>query len=385
MRFYAISTKSWYDPRMNERTSDAFDALLVLSFGGPEGHEEVRPFLENVTHGRGIPPERLDDVAVHYHHFGGISPINALNREIIANVEKELASRDRKLPVYFGNRNWKPFDNEAAEQMADDGVKNALVLATSAWGGYSGCQQYQEDIQGMIKHLESQGQSITFTKLRQFYDHPRFVSTMAQLVQDSYAKLPDELRDEARLVFTAHSIPLTADNAAGTPEDGSLYSAQVKEASALIAEAVGVSDFDVVWQSRSGSPHTPWLEPDIVDHAVELNEKGQKALVVCPVGFISDHMEVIWDLDSELMEEVEKRNMVVERVATVGPTDEFAALVVDLIEEAELKRVIERLGKLPARGSSINGAPCSEGCCGTAKHQTARVNPNARPAAPAAN
>ncbi|BAU95890.1 ferrochelatase [Corynebacterium suranareeae] len=368
---------------MNERSSDAFDALLVLSFGGPEGHEEVRPFLENVTRGRGIPPERLDDVAVHYHHFGGVSPINGLNREIIANVEKELASRDLKLPVYFGNRNWKPFDNEAAELMADDGVKNALVLATSAWGGYSGCQQYQEDIQGMIKHLEAQGQSITFTKLRQFYDHPRFVSTMARLVQESYAKLPDDLRDEARLVFTAHSIPLSADNAAGTPEDGALYSKQVKEASALIAEAAGVKDFDVVWQSRSGSPHVPWLEPDIVDHAVELHEEGQKALVVCPVGFISDHMEVIWDLDSELMEEADKRGMVVERVATVGPTDEFAALVVDLVEEAELKRTIERLGKLPARGSSVNGAPCGEGCCGTAKHTTTRVNPNARSATPA--
>ncbi|ANE04060.1 ferrochelatase [Corynebacterium crudilactis] len=352
---------------MNERTSDAFDALLVLSFGGPEGHEEVRPFLENVTRGRGIPPERLDDVAVHYHHFGGVSPINALNKEIIANVETELASRGVDLPVYFGNRNWKPFDNEAADLMAKDGVKNALVLATSAWGGYSGCQQYQEDIQGMIEHLEAQEESITFTKLRQFYDHPRFVGTMARLVQDSYAKLPEYLRGEARLVFTAHSIPLAADDAAGTPQDGSLYSQQVKEASALIAAAAGVEDFDVVWQSRSGNPRTPWLEPDIVDHAVELHEKGQKALIVCPVGFISDHMEVIWDLDSELMEEAERRNMVVERVATVGPTPDFAALVADLIEEAQLKRIIERLGTLPVRGSSINGAPCGDGCCGTSK------------------
>ena len=352
---------------MNERTSDDFDALLVLSFGGPEGHEEVRPFLENVTRGRGIPPERLDDVAVHYHHFGGISPINALNKEIIANVEKELAQRGMDLPVYFGNRNWKPFDNEAAELMARDSIKHPLVFVTSAWGGYSGCQQYQEDIQGMISHLESIGESLTFTKLRQFYDHPRFVNTMARLVQESFAKLPEEKRETARLVFTAHSIPLTADDASGLPTDGSLYSAQVKESSALIAAAAGISDFDVVWQSRSGSPHTPWLEPDIVDHAVELNEQGQEALVVCPVGFISDHMEVIWDLDSELMEEAEKRNMLVERVATVGPTDDFAALVVDLIEEAELKRSIERLGKLPARGSSVNGAPCGEGCCGSSK------------------
>ncbi|WP_053544898.1 ferrochelatase [Corynebacterium deserti] len=366
---------------MNDRTSDAFDALLVLSFGGPEGHEEVRPFLENVTRGRGIPPERLDDVAVHYHHFGGVSPINGLNKEIIANVEQELSSRGMNLPVYFGNRNWKPFGNEAADQMAADGVKNALVFATSAWGGYSGCRQYQEDIQGMIAHLGEQGRKITFTKLRQFYDHPRFVATMARLVQESYDKLSDELRQDARLVFTAHSIPLSADTASGAPEDGSLYSAQVRQASELIAQAVGIEDFDVVWQSRSGSPHIPWLEPDIVDHAIELHESGHKALVVCPVGFISDHMEVIWDLDSELMEEAEKRGLVVERVATVGPTQDFAALVVDLIEEVEMKRTIERLGKLPSRGCSVNGAPCNDGCCAPAKRPTTLVNPNAPSAA----
>ncbi|MCK2200152.1 ferrochelatase [Corynebacterium callunae] len=369
---------------MNIRSSDSYDALLVLSFGGPEGHEEVRPFLENVTRGRGIPPERLDEVAVHYHHFGGVSPINELNREIIANVERELANRGMDLPVYFGNRNWVPFGNEAADLMAADGVKNALVLATSAWGGFSGCKQYQEDIQGMVAHLGAQDKEITFTKLRQFYDHPRFISQMAQSVRESFEKVPAELRAEARLVFTAHSIPLAADKASGTPEDGSLYSQQVREASELIAQAAGIEDFDLVWQSRSGSPSIPWLEPDIVDHAVELNENGQKAVVVCPVGFISDHMEVIWDLDSELMEEAQKRNMVVERVATVGPSPEFAGMVADLIEEVELKRTIEKLGKLPARGCTVNGAPCAEGCCTAAKRPTSRVNPNAE-SVPAAN
>lgn len=356
---------------MNVRSSDSYDALLVLSFGGPEGHEEVRPFLENVTRGRGIPPERLDEVAVHYHHFGGVSPINQLNREIIANVERELTQRGMDLPVYFGNRNWLPYGTEAADQMAADGVKNALVLATSAWGGFSGCRQYQEDIQGMVRHLEEQGKEITFTKLRQFYDHPRFIQQMADSVRESFGKLPAELRAEARLVFTAHSIPTAADNASGTPEDGPLYSQQVREASELIAQAAEIADFDLVWQSRSGSPEIPWLEPDIVDHAVDLNEKGQKALVVCPVGFISDHMEVIWDLDSELMEEAEKRNMLVERVATVGPSESFAALVVDLIEEVELKRTIEKLGTLPARGCTVNGASCAEGCCTIRKRPAA--------------
>lgn len=349
---------------MTAPSSAPFDALLVLSFGGPEGPGEVRPFLENVTRGRGIPPERLDEVGAHYHHFGGVSPLNALNREIIGNLRTELDARNHPLPVYFGNRNWKPFDNEAAEQMAADGVRNALVLATSAWGGYSGCAQYQEDIRGMIAHLESIGApAITFTKLRQFYDHPRFIRTMARFVGESYARLPEELRDEARLVFTAHSIPTAADEASGTPEDGPLYSSQVMESARLIAGAAGVADFDLVWQSRSGSPHIPWLEPDIVDHAVDLNEHGQQALVVCPVGFISDHMEVIWDLDSELMEEARQCGMTVERVATVGPTAEFSAMVVDLIEELELKRSIERLGVLPARGCSVNGAVCAPGCC----------------------
>lgn len=369
---------------MNARTpdtkSDAYDALLVLSFGGPEGPEEVRPFLENVTRGRGIPPERLDEVGAHYYHFGGVSPLNRLNKEIIANVEAELAARGYDIPVYFGNRNWKPFDNEAAEQMAADGIRNALVFATSAWGGYSGCRQYHEDIQGMRAHLEEIGApEVTFTKLRQFYDHPRFVRTMAQYVRESFDKLPEDLRDEARLVFTAHSIPLNAKDADGTPIDGSIYSRQVEESSALIAKEVGVTDFDVVWQSRSGSPHVPWLEPDIVDHAVELNEtNGQKALVVCPVGFISDHMEVIWDLDSELMDEATRRGMIIERVATVGSSDEFATMVVDLIDEIEMKRVIERLGTLPVRGSTVNGEPCVPGCCAPRKRPAAsQTNPNA--------
>ncbi|WP_080794884.1 ferrochelatase [Corynebacterium pacaense] len=349
---------------MNASRPDAYDALLVLSFGGPEGHEEVRPFLENVTRGRGIPPERLDDVAVHYHHFGGVSPINGLNREIIANVERELADRGISIPVYFGNRNWLPYGADAAEQMARDGVRNALVLATSAWGGYSGCRQYQEDIQQLIEHLDAEGlPAITFTKIRQFYDHPLFIDTMVAHVRDSFAELPEDRRGRARLVFTAHSIPLTSVDADGTKIDGSLYSDQVRESSALIAEGLGITDYDVVWQSRSGAPHVPWLEPDIVDHAVDLNERGIDTLVVCPVGFISDHMEVIWDLDSELMDEAARRGMTVVRTATAGPTESFAAMVVDLIEEQGSHRQPERRGCLPLRGTSVNGAPCAEGCC----------------------
>lgn len=369
---------------MDTRPLDSFDALLVLSFGGPEGHDDVRPFLENVTRGRGIPPERLDDVEVHYHHFGGRSPINDLNREIIANVEQVLKQRNIDLPVYFGNRNWKPFDTEVTEEMARDGVRNALVLATSAWGGYSGCKQYQEDIQRVRSHLKSTGgPDIRMTKIRQFYDHPKFIHAVADSIRNSFAELPDALRDDARLVFTAHSIPLTVDPQTGIPRDASLYSSQVAEASKMVAQELGITDYDVVWQSRSGDPRRPWLEPDIVDHAEALHSAGVKAIVAAPIGFISDHMEVIWDLDSELMDEAKKWGMTVNRAQTVGPTPEFATMIVDLIEELTAGLPEQRLGELPSRGSSVNGEECGPQCCGSPQRRPSNIsreNPNAETA-----
>lgn len=334
-----------------------FDALLVLSFGGPEGVADVRPFMENVTRGRGIPPERLDEVSEHYYNFDGISPLNALNREIIANLQAELPD----LPIYFGNRNWHPFAAEAAEQIARDGHTNVAVLATSAWGGYSGCRQYDEDIAQMRQHLSDQGlPEVTFTKLRQFFDHPLFVETSAQLIKRAYQEIDDP---NARLVFTAHSIPTAADEAAGTPDDGPLYSRQVAEASRLIAETLGVTDFDLVWQSRSGAPHIPWLEPDIVDHAEALAAQGVKKLVVYPVGFISDHIEVVWDLDTELMNRAKELGMTVVRAGTVGPTSAFTQLIIELLAEHAGKAQPRQLGSVPVRGCTANGAPCSPECC----------------------
>ncbi|AJE33188.1 ferrochelatase [Corynebacterium humireducens NBRC 106098 = DSM 45392] len=344
-----------------------FDALLVLSFGGPEGDEEVVPFLENVTRGRGIPRERLEKVGEHYFHFGGVSPLNRLNREIIGNLEKELASRGMELPVYFGNRNWHPFGEDTAEQMSRDGVRRALVFATSAWGGYSACLQYNEDIRRMIAHLEEKGvEPVEFTKLRQFYDHPVFVRLMADAVRESLDKVPAERRDATRVLFTAHSVPTAADEAAGGPEDPHLYSRQVAEASRLIAEAAGVDEYDVVWQSRSGDPRTPWLEPDIVDHTTDLAAAGVTAVVVCPVGFISDHMEVIWDLDTELVEaarDLGTDGVHVERTRTAGPEQEFAGMVVDIIGELVENSEPASLGTVTVQGCTVNGAACRPGCC----------------------
>lgn len=352
-------------------SSDNFDAILLLSFGGPEKMEDVRPFLENVTRGRGIPPERLDEVGAHYAHFNGKSPLNDLNREIIANLTAELARRDHELPVYFGNRNWHPMAEDTAAKMADDGIQRALVFATSAWGGYSGCRQYHEDIARMRESLGER--AFEMEKIRSFYDHPLFIEAFADAVSKAFAKLPEDRRDDARLVFTAHSIPVSADKASG-PADlgGNLYSRQVEEAAKLIAEAVGVPDYDVVWQSRSGPAHVPWLEPDIVDHIEDQVKKGVRAAVVCPVGFISDHVEVAWDLDSELQDEMAHHDIVIERAATPGPTEKFTNMIVELIEERIGMATPRRLGSEPLLGSACNGAPCATACCVPAKRPAAR-------------
>ena len=343
----------------------SFDALLVLSFGGPEGTEEVVPFLENVTRGRGIPRERLEEVGEHYFHFGGISPLNALNREIIANISAELSSRGHNLPVYFGNRNWYPFGTEAVEQMAADGVRSVAVFATSAWGGYSACRQYNEDIVALRRHIEEKNlPDITFTKLRQFFDHPKFVEEMAAAVREAYAEVPADKLASTRMLCTAHSVPTAHDAVGGAEGDKHIYSRQVAEASRLVAEAAGVKDYDLVWQSRSGNPATPWLEPDIVDHTTRIHEEeGIDGVVVCPIGFISDHMEVIWDLDSELKQAADAMGVSVYRTRTAGPSERFASLIVDLIEELEQRGESASLGEVTVQGCTVNGEPCADGCC----------------------
>lgn len=336
-----------------------YDALLVLSFGGPEGEDEVIPFLENVTRGRGIPRERLAAVGEHYFHFGGVSPINAQNRALIANIEVELSKRGIDLPVYFGNRNWHPFAEDTAKQLLDDGRRNVLVFATSAWGGYSACRQYDEDIQ-RVRELTPE---ITYTKLWQFYGHPTFVDLVANGLREAVKKA----NGDTRVLFTAHSVPSAADEAAGGPTDQHLYSRQVAEAAKLVAKQAGVERYEVVWQSRSGNPATPWLEPDVVDRAQDLKQEGMEHLICVPIGFITDHMEVVWDLDTELKQACAEMGVTLERTPTVGLEPVFAGMVVDIAEAVGAEVKPKTLSKVTVQGCTINGAPCKEGCCAPVK------------------
>jgi ferrochelatase len=341
-----------------------FDALLVLSFGGPEGPADVRPFLENVVRGRGVPPERLDAVEEHYQHFGGVSPLNARNREIIAAVRERI-----DLPVYFGNRNWHPMVEDTVAEMARDGVRRGLVFATSAYGGYSACRQYQEDIARARKAVGDGAPELV--KLRHFFDHPLFVAANADAVRAARGTLPAGVRDAARLVFTAHSVPTAADAAAGPPEEGGhRYSRQVAEAARLVAAELGVPEHDVVWQSRSGPPQVPWLEPDIVDHIDALHARGVPAVVVAPIGFVSDHVEVIWDLDTEARERAEELGMGFARAATAGPDPRFADMVAELVAEHMHDVAPRSLGAVPGGGCTVNGAPCAIDCCQPARRST---------------
>jgi ferrochelatase len=334
-----------------------FDAVLLLSFGGPEGPEQVRPFLENVTGGRGVPSQRLDAVAEHYLHFGGVSPINGINRALIEQIRAQMPD----MPVYFGNRNWEPFVEDTVTAMRDNGVRRAAVFTTSAWGGYSSCRQYVEDI---ARGRAAAGPDAPeLVKLRQYFDHPLFVEMFADGIHAGFAQLPAELRAGARVVFTAHSIPVAADERHG-PQ---LYSRQVGYATRLVAAAAGVTEYDQVWQSRSGPPQVPWLEPDVGDHLAALASGGTKAVVVCPVGFVADHIEVVWDLDDELATQAREAGITLVRTATPGAGPRFARLAASLVHEVQTGSAPAQVSgpdPVPGYGFSINGAPCSPHCCG---------------------
>ncbi|MCI0382946.1 ferrochelatase [Streptomyces sp. CNQ085] len=344
-----------------------YDALLLLSFGGPEGPDDVVPFLENVTRGRGIPRERLEEVGQHYYLFGGVSPINAQNRELLAALREDFAAKGLDLPVYWGNRNWAPYLADTLREMVLDGHRRILVLATSAYASYSGCRQYRENLAEALAALEAEGLPVPrVDKLRHYFNHPGFVRPVTDGVLNALAELPGDVRAGAHLVFTTHSIPLSQSETSGP--DGGAYVAQHLDVARVIAGAVreetGVDrPWELVYQSRSGAPHVPWLEPDVCDHLEALHERGAPAAVMIPVGFVSDHMEVLYDLDTEAMAKAGELGLPAARSATVGADPRFAAAVRDLVTE----RAAAERGEHPERCALGALGPshdvCPVGCC----------------------
>src|SRR5919112_66654 len=281
------------------------------------------PFLLNVTRGRGIPPERLEAVAEHYHHFAGVSPINAQNKALIAAVEAELAAAGIDMGVYWGNRNWAPYVEDTWRQLAEDGIEHVYVFATSAYASFSGCRQYHEDI---ARARASYGGGPTAEKLPHYFNTPGFVQANADALAAAIASLPEHLRDTARLVATAHSIPNAMAAVAGP--DGHAYETELLAAAErVVAEVAPGRSFDLVWQSRSGPPSVPWLEPDVNDHLRDLAAHGETAVVLFPVGFVSDHLEVIWDLDNEAKQTAEELDLTFVRAGTAGTHPAFVATV----------------------------------------------------------
>ena len=316
--------------------SDApFDAILVVSFGGPEGPDDVMPFLENVTRGRGVPRERLLDVAHHYELFGGVSPINEQNRALIAALEPELRAHGIDLPIYFGNRNWHPLIADAMTEMRNDGVRNALAFLTSAYSSYSGCRQYRENLFDAQRAIGPDAPAVS--RLRMLYNHPGFVEANADHVRAALEQVPAG----SHIAFAAHSIPVAmARNCA--------YEAQLRETARLVAETVGVERREVVYQSRSGPPHVPWLEPDVSDHLVAIHGEGAPGVVVAPIGFVSDHLEVLYDLDIEARETAERVGLPFVRARAAGTHPAFVGAIREAIAErldpAAPKRAVGRFG-----------------------------------------
>ncbi|HYY97411.1 MAG TPA: ferrochelatase [Pyrinomonadaceae bacterium] len=304
--------------------SQTYDAVLVVSFGGPEGMEDVMPFLANVLRGRNVPESRMREVARHYELFGGVSPINGQNRRLIAALERELEENGPRLPVYWGNRNWRPLLADTLRQMRDDGVKNALAFVTSAYSSYSGCRQYREDIERARVAVGEGAPRVE--KLRAFFNHPGFVGPNVENLRAALARVPEARRDAAHVAFTAHSIPEAM--AAGCE-----YERQLLETCRLVAEGAGRERWRLVFQSRSGPPTQSWLGPDICEHLRALKQSGASDVVVAPVGFISDHMEVLYDLDTEARQLSEELGLNMIRAATAGAHPDFIKMIRELILE----------------------------------------------------
>jgi protoporphyrin/coproporphyrin ferrochelatase len=302
-----------------------YDAILVTSFGGPERPDDVMPFLENVLRGKNVPRERMLEVAEHYYHFGGKSPINEQNRQLIASLEIELAQHGPRLPIYWGNRNWHPMLTDTLRRMKADGVRRALAFVTSAYSSYSSCRQYREDI---ARAQEATGEGAPVVdKIRAFHNHPGFVEAVADRVKHAIAKIPQDRREAAHLIYTAHSIPLAM-------AQGCDYEKQLKETGRLVAEELGYKDWRLVYQSRSGPASQSWLEPDILDCLREIKVRGGSSdVLIAPIGFVSDHMEILFDLDTQAKELCAELGLQMVRAETVGTHSRFICMIRELICE----------------------------------------------------
>jgi ferrochelatase len=333
-----------------DAAAEPYDALLIVSFGGPERPEDVIPFLENVLRGKNVPRERMLAVAEHYYQLGGKSPINDQNRALVAALIEEFERHGPRLPIYWGNRNWHPLLPDTLREMAHDGMRRPLAFFTSAYSSYSGCRQYRENIEAAQRKVGPDAPRID--KLRVFFNHPLFIETMVEHVAAALAVVPAERRAAAVLVFTAHSIPLAM-------AANCRYEEQLHEACQLVAQSLPDHAWRLAYQSRSGPPSQPWLEPDVGDALRELALDGSRDVVVVPIGFISDHLEVVYDLDIEANKLSEELGLNMVRAATAGTDPKFVKMIRELVlERLEQGRERPALGTL---GPSHDICPAD--CC----------------------
>ncbi|WP_461022237.1 ferrochelatase [Thalassiella azotivora] len=342
-----------------------YDEVVLLSFGGPEAPDEVLPFLQNVTRGKNIPDERLEEVGEHYYSRGGRSPINDLNRALLAELRAELARRDVDVPVRWGNRNWAPYLTDTLREAHEAGARRVLVLATSAYPSYSGCRQYREDVARALLELAAEGRTLAADKVRHYFNLPGFVEASVDAVTTALGEL-GEAAARARLVYVTHSIPTAMADTAGPDGGGYVRTHEdvAREVTRTVAERTGADlPWDLVYCSRSGPPSQPWTEPDVNDHLRDLAERGTDAVVLVPVGFVSDHMEVVHDLDTEAAQTAREVGLSFARAATAGTHAAFVYGLVDLLLErarAERGEAVHRpaVGALPASHDV-----CPVGCC----------------------
>ncbi len=333
-------------------------AFLLVSFGGPEGPDDVLPFLRNVTAGRDVPDERLAEVAGHYYQFGGISPINAQCRALLEAIGPQFAASGIDLPLYWGNRNWQPYLADTLRSMTADGVSRVIAFATSAYSSYSSCRQYLEDLDRAVAQAGTGAPAVR--KIPPYYAHPAFAAAFAASARRALAELPAGVADRADLVFTAHSVPQRM--AAASGPSGGAYPAQLAEVAGAVAAALGRSRWRLAYQSRSGPPAVPWLEPDINDCLAELAKAGSPGVIVVPIGFVSDHMEVIFDLDVEAAQTARDLGLPMARAATPGTDPGFTAMIAELAGSC----LAGWPDVAPASLGRDAAAFCGAGCCGGA-------------------